>query len=79
MTQLVSPQTDMASVRAARDNLLLGLEAVGNLMFWSDPEQSPESTAANMRKLGQMIETVCVMVADLEVTIENQCNREAGQ
>ncbi|EAA6000262.1 hypothetical protein AE457_002856 [Salmonella enterica subsp. enterica serovar Amsterdam] len=79
MTQLISPETDMASARAARDSLLLGLEAVGNLMFWCDTEQSPESAATNMRKLGQMIETVCVMVADLEVTIENQCNRAVGQ
>lgn len=78
MTQLITPHTDAPSARAARDSLLLGLEAVGNLMFWSDPEQSPENAAANMRKLGQMIETICVVVADLDVTIENQSYREVG-
>lgn len=75
MEQLITPKTDLASARAARDSLLLGLEAVGSLMFWSDPEQAPESIAANMNKLGQMIETVCGIVADLEVTIENHHSR----
>ena len=72
-------QTDLESARAARDSLLLGLEAVGNLMFWSDPDQSPENAATNMNKLGQMIETVCGIVADLEVTIENHCSRGAAK
>jgi len=69
MESLIS---DEATARAARDSLLLGLEATGNLMCWVDPQQPPQIAAENMRRLGQMIETLCVVISDLDVAIEKQ-------
>lgn len=71
MESLIS---DEATAHAARDSLLLGLEATGNLMCWVDPQQPPQIAAENMRRLGQMIETLCVVISKLDVAIEKHRN-----
>lgn len=75
MESLIS---DEATARAARDSLLLGLEATGNLMCWIDPQQPPQIAAENMRRLGQMIETLCVVISYLDVAVEKQRNMTAS-
>ncbi len=75
MESLIS---DEATARAARESLLLGLEATGNLMCWVDPQQPPEIAAENLRRLGQMIETLCVVISDLNVAIEKQRSTKAS-
>lgn len=62
---------DEVTARTARESLLLGLEATGNMMGWIDPQQPAEFAAENMRRLGQMIEILCVVISDLNVAIEN--------
>ncbi|WP_413796317.1 ubiquinol-cytochrome C reductase [Klebsiella pneumoniae] len=57
----------------AVSNLMLGLGAIGSLMFWAaDSENYTEETAKeDMYKIGAMLGTVCEVVRALNDTSEN--------